>query len=248
MVRVLLLLLAVVCAYAVAIEIVFNAKKTKQPVTTEYWSHRGVNNDSLPENSIAAFEHVLKFGLSGIETDVFWNEAKKQFVIAHDEPDFNKPNALLLDDVIARFKDSISYWIDFKNLTLSNQKEAEAALTRLVEQYHLNNKLYIESANGVALRKFDSQKIKKLYWAQFGRNFPVQQLKLLYLKSLIVFSHFDGYTCGYNLYDEVFRKEFEGLPLYIFHANAKNIEKENTAASSIKVQLVDGDYLKEIRK
>lgn len=244
-IRLLLLAVAVACTYALVIEILFSRKKSNQPVVTEFWSHRGVNNDSLPENTIAAFERVLKHGLTGIETDVFWNEQKKQLVITHDTPDFGKPNMLLLDDVTARFKDSVSYWIDFKNLTAANQKEAEEAFTQLVQKHNLCGKLYIESANAFALRKFNSQNIKKLYWVQFGRKFPVKQLKLLYLKSLIVFSNFDGYTSGYRLFDESFRKEFDGFPLYIFHADAKSIEKESKSASFIKVQLVDGDYLKE---
>jgi Ca2+/Na+ antiporter len=245
--RWLLLAITVVCLYAVVIEWLFQKKKSSKPAQTEYWSHRGVNNDSVPENTIAAFEHVLRFGLTGIETDVFWDDVQKRFIVTHDAP---QPGVVYptLEEITARFKDSISYWIDFKNLDQQNQQQAEAALAQLMKQFKLQGKLYVESVHAGALRKFHTAGIQKLYWLQYGRKFPVRPLKLLYLKSLIVFSSFDGYTSAYSLYDADFRKQFNGLPLYLFHADAASIQKEKKLPSSVKVQLADADYLDLIKK
>jgi Glycerophosphoryl diester phosphodiesterase family len=245
--RLLLIAITLVCLYVVVIEWLFQKRKSSTPVQTEYWSHRGVNSDSLPENTIAAFEHVLKFGLTGIETDVFWVDAQQRFIVTHDAP---QPGIVYptLEEITARFKDSISYWIDFKNLSKQNQPQAEAVLAQLMKQFRLHGKLYVESANAGALRKFHTKGIQKLYWLQYGRNFPVRPLKLLFLKSLIVFSSFDGYTSAYSLYDADFRKQFNGLPLYIFYADAASIEKEKQQPSSVKVQLADADYLDRLKK
>lgn len=243
--RLLLLLIAVVCIYAVVIEWLFQQKKSTTIYTTEYWSHRGNNHAGLPENTIAAFEYALKFGVTGIETDVFWDDTRKKLVVTHDAP---LPGVVYptLDEITGRFKDSVQYWIDFKNLDRSNQKKAADNLYELSEKYRLQNKLFIESSNGFSLSRFHSASVKKLYWVQYGRSFPVRPLKLLYLKSLIVFGGFDGYTCAYGLYDDDFKKQFGGLPLYLFHTPSS--EMKNEKFSGIKVQLADADYLPQIKK
>jgi hypothetical protein len=238
----LLIAIVAVFVYSAVIEWLFNRKKNNQPVTTQYWSHRGFNNAALPENSIAAFEQVINYGLKGIETDVYWQEDKQQFIISHDPP-LNKTDSLLpLEQILARFKDSVSYWIDFKNLSSQNQKKAEQALLELSNRYELNGKLFVESGNGWALRKFKSENIKTLYWIQYNRTFAARWMKLLYVKTLIVCSSFDGYTSGYTLYNDDFKKQFNGLPLYLFDASATAIEKEKAIASTITVFLVDADY------
>jgi hypothetical protein len=235
--------IAAVLVYSAVIEWLFNRKKNNQPVTTQYWSHRGFNNAGLPENSIAAFEHVINNGLTGIETDVFWEEDKQQFIVSHDAP-ANKADSLLpLELLLARFKDSVSYWIDFKNLSLQNQKNAEQALLQLSNRYQPKGKLFVESGNEWALRKFDSDQINTLYWIQYNRTFIARWLKLLYVKTIIVCSSFNGYTSGYSLYNEDFKKQFSGLPLYLFDARAEEIENEQKVPSTIKVFLVDADYL-----
>lgn len=245
-IRYALVILTLFCIYAVVIELLFEQKKSKQTVTTEYWSHRGRNNAGLPENSIAAFEHVLQYRLKGIEVDVFWDDASKQILVTHDTPQASQQYPLL-KDIVASFKDSTSYWIDFKNLTNENVKAVEEAVSQLASTYSLNGKLYLESAHGTVLRKISSPNIRTLYWVQYGRSFPKRPFKLLYIKSLIVFSKFYGYTSSYSLMDEDFRKQFGGLPLYIFHANAQQLKKEEAIPSSVKVQLVDEDYLKMLK-
>jgi hypothetical protein len=243
--RLVLLLIAVLCIYAIVIEWMFLQKKSKTPFTTEYWSHRGNNNEGLPENTIAAFEYALKFGLTGIETDVFWDDVRQTFVVTHDAP---QPGVIYptLNEITGRFKDSVQYWIDFKNLDANNQKKAAAVLYELSEKYKLQNKFFVESSKGVLLSRFHSASIKKLYWLQYNRSFPVRPLKLLYLKSLIVFGSFDGFTCAYGLYDDDFKKQFDGLPLYLFHTPAREMGKEKF--TGIKVQLADADYLQQIKK
>lgn len=242
-VKCLLFFIVVVSVYAVVIELIFQQKKLTAVVKTEYWSHRGKNNEALPENSIAAFESVLKKGLTGIEVDVFWSEEKNQLIVTHDSPVVNG-RYITLNEVAARFRDSVSYWIDFKNLEAESMAKINAAFSQIESKYHVQNKFYVESSNAGALRLLSSKAIKKLYWLQYNRSFPFKQLKLLYLKSQVVFGDFDGYTCGYSFYDRDFKNNFGQLPLYIFHANAEQLKAESKISSSIKVQLVDEDYLK----
>jgi hypothetical protein len=244
--RVFLLLLTLFCVYAIIIEVLFEQKKSKKTIAAEYWSHRGKNNAGLPENSIAAFEYVLQQGVTGIEVDVFWDEATKQMLVTHDTPQAVKQYPLL-KEIIGRFKDSASYWLDFKNLNSANVKQVQEQLSQLAAAYQVQDKIYIESSNGPVLRKINTSTIRTLYWVQYGRHFPKRPIKLLYIKSLIVFSKFYGYTSSYSLMDDDFKKQFGGLPLYIFHATAQELGKEAAAPSSIKVQLVDEEYLKLMR-
>jgi hypothetical protein len=228
--------------YAGVIEWLFANKKSRQVYTTEYWSHRGFNKLALPENSIAAFEHVIRNGVTGIETDVYWQEQQQCFIVTHDVPVNKKDSVLKLEELLARFKDSVSYWIDFKNLTNANQEQAEEALLQMAQQYNLRQRLFVESGNGWALRKFKKGAVQTLYWVQYNRSFPAKWLKLLYIKTLIACSNFNGFTTGYSMYDDDFRERFSGLPLYLFDAPATIIKKETQTPSSIKVFLVDADY------
>lgn len=240
--RIVLIAAVLLAIYASVIEWLFANKKSKQVYTTEYWSHRGFNKLALPENSIAAFEHVIRNGATGIETDVYWQEQQQCFIVTHDLPVNTKDSVLKLEELLARFKDSVSYWIDFKNLTNANRKQAEQALLQMAEQYNLGQKLFVESGNGAALRKFKKGAIQTLYWIQYNRSFPAKWFKLLYIKTLIACSNFDGFTTGYSMYDEDFKQRFNGLPLYLFDAPATIIKKETQTPSSIKVFLVDADY------
>lgn len=233
---------ALLLVYALVIERLFNKTKTTTLYSTQYWSHRGFNSAALPENSIAAFEYVKQMGATGIETDVFWQEQQQRFVVSHDAPLKEADSLLTLDQLLARFKDSVSYWIDFKNLTAANRKNAAYALERLAQQYGLEQKLFVESGNGTVLRKLSSNMFKKLYWIQYNRSVPLKWFKLLYIKTLIVCSSFDGYTTGYSLYDEDFKKQFHGLPLYLFDAPATTIREETKEPSFIKVFLADADF------
>ena len=228
--------------YAGVIEWLFANKKSNQVYNSEYWSHRGFNNRALPENSIAAFEYVIRNGVTGIETDVYWQEQQQCFIVTHDAPLNTKDSVLKLEELLARFKDSVSYWIDFKNLTYANQQQAELALLKMAQQYNLGQKLFVESGNGWALRKFKKGAVQTLYWIQYNRSFPAKWFKLLYIKTLIACSNFDGFTTGYSMYDEDFKQRFNGLPLYLFDAPATIIKKETQTPSSIKVFLVDADY------
>jgi glycerophosphoryl diester phosphodiesterase len=237
-----ILLLLLSGAAIAVIHILFQKKREIINKYPTVWSHRGINNSGLEENSIKAFEHVLKKGLKGIEIDVFWDEKSERLLVTHDQPKQNT-NYKDLGVFISRFKDSTSYWIDLKNLTCNNQSAIEKAITAMLSAQNKSINIFIESQNGWALRNFDSPGIKTIFWAQFNRSGLKRIAKLIYLKSIIAVSSFNGISCSYKLYDKDFMNNFDGFSIFLFHLNNEQIKQIILKRSSVHVLLADGDYL-----
>lgn len=233
-------------AYLAIIHILFEKKRQVRNACPEVWSHRGMNNAGLEENSIEAFEYACNKGLKGIEIDVYWDEHSEKLLVTHDQPKQNT-NYKSLDLYLSRFKDSTSYWIDLKNLTCKNQAAIEKAFTSLLSTQGQKTDIYIESQNGWALRKFDNPRIKTIFWAQYNRSGLIRFAKLIYLKSIIVASNFDGISCSYKLYDKDFMDNFEGFSVFLFHLNNKQVQEMVTKKSAVHVLLADDDYLSTVK-
>jgi hypothetical protein len=242
-----IIVLFVLCGISITfIHIIFQKKRVITNITPQVWSHRGVNDKGLEENSIKAFEYALNKGLKGIEVDVFWDEKSEKLLVTHDQP---KQNTTYKDlgVIISRFKDSTSYWIDLKNLTCKNQAAIEKVIRAYISAQNKKIDLYIESQNGWALRNFDSPEIKTVFWPQFSRSGLKRFIKLIYLKSIIAISSFDGLSCSYKFYDKDFMDNFDGFALFIFHLNNNQIQQMARKRSSVYVLLADGDYLSTLK-
>jgi len=91
---------------------------------------------------------------NGFECDIYFDARKNIFDVHHDE---DNSTGWYLDSLLALYKQlslNAGIWLDFKNLDDSNADAAVTALTRLRDQYGLNNRLLVESRNGHLLTAF----------------------------------------------------------------------------------------------
>ena len=211
---------------------------------SEVWSHRGVHTEA-PENSKEAVSKAIEQGFQGVELDVFFdNEAG--LVVSHDLP-YKKVNGelLLLEDIFGLFGDTISYWIDLKNLQLSNRKAVKSAFQELtVNNDVLRSKVLIESSKGRHLRYLNKQ-FNCIYWVQFSRKFPGKFIKLAYIRSLLARTDFAGITTDHRYIDPTFENNFRNMCWYVFTVNEPDKIHELAKKPEVQVILKDleGPYV-----
>ncbi|MGN6493810.1 MAG: glycerophosphodiester phosphodiesterase [Agriterribacter sp.] len=207
----------------------------------QLWSHRGLGS-KYPENSIQAFAEAIKNNATGIEIDFFFNNKKGTFWVTHDPPE-NDSSYADLEQYFKRFLDSTFYWIDLKNLDNDNSNFIAQKLSHLSKRYNLSGRVFIESSNAEGLYEIKKRDLKTLYWLQYNReNFIKKELKLLYLKHILLKYKFDGISTSASFYDENFKQNFPAIPLFIFHPESEEKIKELMIDPNVNVVLTDGKY------
>jgi len=204
----------------------------------ETWSHRGVHAEA-PENSEDAIRKAIEQGFKGVELDVFF-DLKAGLVVSHDQP-YKKVNGeiVLLEDIFRAFGDTLSYWIDLKNLQRSNRKAVRNAFQELMAgKDDLHSKILIESANGRQLRYLNKH-FNCIYWVQFSRKFPRKFIKLAYIRSLLARTDFTGISTDHRYIDAVFEKNFRNMCWYVFTVNEPDKIKILTEKPEVQVILTD---------
>ncbi|MDX2082974.1 MAG: glycerophosphodiester phosphodiesterase [Rickettsiales bacterium] len=89
---------------------------------SKLFAHRGFREKSQLENSVASLQEAVANGFEAIEFDLWFLQEK--IVLKHDRP---KPeeigNLPTLQDYF-KYKNDLTYWLDFKNLDLNNCQKA----------------------------------------------------------------------------------------------------------------------------
>ncbi|MGN6439332.1 MAG: glycerophosphodiester phosphodiesterase [Agriterribacter sp.] len=207
----------------------------------QLWSHRGIGT-KYPENSIQAFAEAIKNNATGIEIDVFFNKESDLFLVTHDPPK-NDSSYIDLEQYFKRFLDSTFYWIDLKNLDKDNSNLIAQKLSHLSKRYNLSGRIFIESSNAEGLYEIKKRDLRTLYWLQYNReNFIRKELKLLYLKHILLKYKFDAISTSSSFYDQNFKQNFPAIPLFIFHPESEEKLRKLLSDSNVNVVLTDGKY------
>lgn len=239
------LVIFVLFLFRLFIEYKFKEKTFTNPISPkpQLWSHRGAG-EFCAENSICSFEQAVAKGAQGIEIDVYFVPDSCSFVVTHDTPQVSNKYPRL-EDYFDRFKDSTFYWIDLKNINTSNANIIAEQLSQLSLQFHLKDKIFVESANAASLEKISKKNIKTLYWLQFNRDhILIQQAKLFLIKYLLVRYKFSGVSTSALYYDSKFKSNFPQIPVFIFHPSDSiqiNLLRRDT---NVNVILTDSYFLK----
>ena len=86
------------------------------------FAHRGFVENNMKQNSILSLKNAVTKGFKAVEFDIWWCDG--EFLVKHDKP-IDKEKFLLprLQDYLC-YKNELEYWIDFKNIDLTNVDEA----------------------------------------------------------------------------------------------------------------------------
>lgn len=124
------------------------------------WLHAVKNHKKL------IYASELKY--CGVEVDTTLSSDQK-LIASYNKPD--DINAINLIDLLAKEKNIKYWWIDFKNLNLSNYSKASQLIDELSKK-HRQKKIFIESHNffGLWLLNIMNDNVYKVYWLSKGPN------------------------------------------------------------------------------
>jgi hypothetical protein len=143
---------AALVAGAVVAGIVYLALLPEDPVPTlvpgapREWAHRGGIHDG-GENTPPAFIRSIENGFRGFEMDIYFDAGR--FVVSHELPYALYNGTLLsLSALLAELPtpSQYFYWLDFKNLNVSNRAAAAAELDRVLRGAGVSKKHVVVEA------------------------------------------------------------------------------------------------------
>jgi len=160
-------------------------------------------NDKLWAHRINTAKDALSAlrNFNGIETDVYYLNETNEYQIGHDAP-----SGINLDS----FFDSIPnrskyyYWLDFKNISKKNVLNSVNKMKRIIDKYHLCNKVIVESNDADLLAYFKQSNIYTSFWINdiSDNNFEYFNEQVLKngIRHKIKKYHFTAISAYYKIY------------------------------------------------
>lgn len=128
--------------------------------TGKYWV-KGINTP-------ARF-NKLDNTVSGFECDVYFNQQENSFEVRHDANEQTQVRLHQLLELYALKKMQCPVWLDFKNCSSANNRQAVQLLRSYQQQYGLQQKILVESSDPGALAVFsDSGFFTSYYVPRFN--------------------------------------------------------------------------------
>ncbi len=115
-------------------------------------------------NSIERLNSKVDKSSSGMEVDIYFDTARNIFDVHHDIDNSTGLNFETLLDEYQRNGLQASIWMDFKNLDNATAQPALQKIIRLREQYHLTDKILIESDRVDLLQHFSDNGFYTSYY------------------------------------------------------------------------------------
>jgi hypothetical protein len=199
------------------------------------WAHR-VNTASWANQMFNEF--------NGIETDVYFIDDKNEFQTGHEWPSGNSID-LFFDSIYNC--SSHYYWIDYKNLTEENASNSANEMKRLVNKFHLEGRVIVESSQPDLLAYFSCDEIFTSYWIDdINAAIPYfEEDKLANnVQKDIMRYHFDALSCSYEM-NSFFQKYFKNYNVHLWTnelTGRSGIEDIRKLAQYANVRVILVDY------
>ncbi len=218
----------------------------------KYFAHRGFVNKKSPENSLKAFKNAYRNNFRHIEVDIWFFEQK--LVLKHNKP---KPLEALdsLNELMFLFKNKVRYWLDFKNINLTNSSQILNQLKKIIEENNIDLKnIYFAPFFNYLFKRtsvLNLNRADKIY-QKIRQNFNQKsqiivivgklesnQCSQFYqqLKKMNIY----GVSLPYRNIDKKFREIFWDIVIFAWTVNSQidadfvaNIGVENVATDDLK--------------
>ena len=141
----------------------------------------------------------------GLEVDIIYSPEKNDIYVGRVVADTSKGQTL--DDWFSILKkpNSMSYWIDFKNLSADNANDAFIILDNIIDKYKLQNKFFVESRDIKALKIAKERDYHVMlwvenlhYWKKKTRRDTISVMRKI--RSQIDDLHPDAISCEYTMF------------------------------------------------
>lgn len=209
------------------------------------FSHRGLRNGQIKENSLKAFKQAYEKNLRAFEVDIWYLE--NELFLTHDKPqDLNNLNKL--EELFSEFQNEVSYWLDFKNLTEKNCKEVCQKMQKIMQNFGLNSKQLYFAPYINNLENGD--KIYPIIKEIFGNEVQI----LAIIEKIDAASYQDyyqkfkaaglyGISIHYSNLNGEFRKFFSDVPIFAWTVNEQKIAQ---SLEKLGIENLTSDYLTTI--
>lgn len=169
-------------------------------------------------NTVQLMEQVT-LDVAGLEIDVYFDTTRNVLLAYHDSSQREHP---LVEDILNVYqarKLTASLWLDFKNLTPSNEKQSLAYLSVLRQRYQLQNKMIVESYAPQCLHSFCDSGFFTCYYTPFFNPYKLTEKEITRAIDTIA-SNLKKYPAsalsGYYFQYPLFKKFFPNYPVLIW--------------------------------
>ncbi|MEO6229472.1 MAG: hypothetical protein ABJB11_20255 [Ferruginibacter sp.] len=158
----------------------------------------------------------------GLEMDVYFDTTKNLLQVYHDSSETVRP---LIEDILAVYKArklSASIWLDFKNLSLCNEKKSLDYIVFLRRQYGLQNKIIVESGSPQYLKMFCDSGFFTSYYTPFFNPYLISATTLMQAIDTIAYNlkkYPASALSGYYFQYPALKKFFPNYPVLIWAEN-----------------------------
>ncbi|MBC7629794.1 hypothetical protein [Ferruginibacter sp.] len=159
---------------------------------------------------------------AGLEMDVYFDTVKNLLQVYHDSTETTRPFIEDILNVYATRKLTASIWLDFKNLSIANEKKSGAYISFLRQRYQLQNKVIVESSSPQYLHSFCDSGFFTSYYTPFFNPYLHTEKEIVQAIDTIALnlkmypaSALSGYYFQYPL----LKKFFPNYPILIWAEN-----------------------------
>jgi len=215
------------------------------------WGHRGhPEPPDIPENTIASYRRAFDLGAPGVEMDVRYDAARREYFIGrydHGDPP-PEGQRLTLDDVFTAVGDRGYFWLDTKTIHYMTPQEAQQAaedMRVLLDRYDLRQRAIIESDTPENLAYFAREGLHTSYWIfnidedRFPKSFWGQWRAMSQVQRHYVEGGFSAISLDKRFYTPVVAWMLHGARVHLFTVNDKGELEALAADDQVRVILTD---------
>lgn len=204
---------------------------------SKIWAH-GVNDTTDARNRAETFE--------GLELDVVYSNYQNELFIGHDL--YDTIHEVTLDMWFAALPEVSKhyYWVDMKNLDVSNASTIATKIFAITQQYGIKDKLLVEHTSEDALKLVKDKGLHVILWVDnlywWADRDTAKWIKMT--KDKIDFLHPEALSCEYRLFP-LLPDEFPEQNIHFWHTPVEPTEEnlifrqKMIDNKSVKVVLVD---------
>ncbi len=125
------------------------------------------NKDWVKAVNTQTLMQELDSSVAGLEMDVYFDKSKNNFFVYHDSSNISSQSLQSQLNIYQQRKLSASIWLDFKNLSDSNELPALQKLMEFRNNYQLQQKLIVESPQIKNLNSFCEKDFYTSYYVPY---------------------------------------------------------------------------------
>ncbi len=157
----------------------------------------------------------------GFECDVYFDTAKNNFDVHHDEDKSIGLNLISLLEQYQQRKLTASIWLDFKNLDNANSKTALLCLIQIRKKYKLQNRILVESNRAGLLTNFSDSGFYTSYYTPMFNPYQINNDEIkLWADSIttVIKNAKVNALSGYYFQSSFLQHYFQNYPVLIWSA------------------------------